>query len=151
MTKEELQKELIERIKRCDELMQDYPEGTDERTYGEGRKSGLKTALQFVEHLEEEKMTKEDQIAELAGQLGCGDIPGDYDPSKLVDNIAEQVINFGYRKADEVRKETAREILQDISKVIKFESSLDDKNKAFNLCLEVVKDVISEYGVEVEE
>lgn len=55
MTKEELQKELIERIKRCDEVMKDYPEGTDERTYGEGRKSGLKTALQFVEHLEEEK------------------------------------------------------------------------------------------------
>ena len=40
-------------------------------------------------------MTKEDYIAELAGGLDCAGIPGDYDPSVLVDNIAEQVINAG--------------------------------------------------------
>lgn len=54
--------------------------------------------------------SKEKKIAELAGQLDCGDIPGDYDKCKLVDSIAEQVINLGYRKADDMRKETAREI-----------------------------------------
>lgn len=55
--------------------------------------------------------SKEKKIAELAGQLDCGDIPGDYDKCKLVDSIAEQVINLGYRKADEVRKETVREVI----------------------------------------
>ena len=54
-------------------------------------------------------MTKEEQISDLAGQLDCGDIPGDYDKCKLVDSIAEQVINLGYRKANKVRKDTSRE------------------------------------------
>lgn len=55
MTKKELQSELIRRIKNCDEVMNDYDECTDERTYGEGRKSGLKLALQLIEHLDEGK------------------------------------------------------------------------------------------------
>lgn len=55
MTKKELQAELISWIKRCDEVMNDYDECTDEWTYGEGRKSGLKLALQLVEHLDEGK------------------------------------------------------------------------------------------------
>lgn len=55
MTKKELQAELIRRIKNCDEVMNDYDECTDEQTYGEGRKSGLKLALQLIEHLDEGK------------------------------------------------------------------------------------------------
>lgn len=86
-------------------------------------------------------MTKEDQIAELAGQLGCGDIPGDYDPGKLVDNIAEQVINFGYRKADEVRKETAREILNYLVKSTVIRTAPDTIKMFFK----------DNYGVEVED
>lgn len=55
MTKKELQAELISWIKYCDKVMNDYDECSDERTYGEGRKSGLKLALQLVEHLDEDK------------------------------------------------------------------------------------------------
>ena len=53
MTKAELKAELIARLKRCDEVLTDYEEGTDEHTYGEGRRSGLILALQYVEHLDE--------------------------------------------------------------------------------------------------
>ena len=66
-----------------------------------------------------------------------------------VNGIGKAIYECGYRKAEEVRKETAREILDKILKVIEFEASLDDKNATFNLCSEVVKDVIGEYGVDV--
>lgn len=96
-------------------------------------------------------MTKEDQIAELAGQLGCGDIPGDYDPSKLVDNIAEQVINFGYRKADEVRKETVREILNYLHDLGGC-GAKDDFIKGWDAAIDgAYKDISCKYGVEVED
>lgn len=90
-----------------------------------------------------EQMKKEDQIAELAGQLECGDIPGNYNSGNLVDNIAEQVINAGYRKAGEIRKETAREILE------RFQYDYAKMNDQYGLGL--VKDIAAEYGVEVEE
>ena len=83
-------------------------------------------------------MTKEDYIAELAGGLDCAGIPGDYDPSVLVDNIAEQVINAGYRKAEDVRRETIRELCKWLS----FWLEWDEEG--------VVRAIAERYGVEVE-
>lgn len=86
-------------------------------------------------------MMKEEQIEEIAKWLD--ELWVNYESTPR--EVAESIINAGYRKADEVRKETAREILDKILKVIEFEASLDDKNVTFNLCLEIVKDVIYEY------
>ena len=55
MTKKEVQEELIRWLKSCDEVQGRYTEDCDEWIFGEGRKSGLKLALQLVEHLEEGK------------------------------------------------------------------------------------------------
>ena len=54
MTKAELKAELIARLNWCEVIMQNCEECTDERIYGEGRKSGLKLALQLLEHLRED-------------------------------------------------------------------------------------------------
>lgn len=56
------------------------------------------------------------------------------------DNIAETLYNAGYRKADEVRKETAAEIIKWI-KGIKHIGSLRSE----------LDMIASEYGVEVKE
>lgn len=68
MTKKELQVELIGRTKRCDEVLQEcyekvlsdkYDEVSDDFlkgcSYIEGRKNGLKLALELLEHLDEGK------------------------------------------------------------------------------------------------
>lgn len=99
-------------------------------------------------------MTKEEQIEEIAKDIAgieqqedltLGEVYG----IEATFELAEILCDAGYRKAEEIRKETAREILDKILKVIEFEASLDDKNATFNLCSEVVKDVIGEYGVDV--
>nr|DAH53940.1 MAG TPA: hypothetical protein [Caudoviricetes sp.] len=97
-------------------------------------------------------MTKEDYIAELAGGLDCAGIPGDYDPSVLVDNIAEQVINAGYRKAEDVRRETLKEVLQELYSMIEYEKmGLDDEFLyGLNLAEDQIFILCEKYGVEVE-
>ena len=97
-------------------------------------------------------MTKEDYIAELAGGLDCAGIPGDYDPSVLVDNIAEQVINAGYRKAEDVRRETLKEVLQELYSMIEYEKmGLDDDFLyGLNLAEDQIFILCEKYGVEVE-
>ena len=55
MTKKEIQAELIQRIKHCDKILFDSNESSYEQTFAEGRYSGLKLALQLVEHLDEGK------------------------------------------------------------------------------------------------
>lgn len=97
-------------------------------------------------------MTKEDYIAELAGGLDCAGIPGDYDPSVLVDNIAEQVINAGYRKAEDVRRETLKEVLQELYSMIEYEKmGLDDEFLyGLNLAEDQIFILCEKYGIEVE-
>lgn len=90
-------------------------------------------------------MTKEEQIEEMSILIFHEKLL-----YRSFDENAENLINAGYRKADEMRKETAREILDEILRVLEFEAFLDSKNATFNLCLEVVKDVIYEY-FEVKE
>lgn len=97
-------------------------------------------------------MTKEDYIAELAGGLDCAGIPGDYDPSVLVDNIAEQVINAGYRKAKDIRRETLKEVLQELYSMIEYEKmGLDDEFLyGLNLAEDQIFILCEKYGIEVE-
>ena len=63
---------------------------------------------------------------------------------------ATALYNSGYRKADEVRKEMAKEILQKIiekdHKILAWEYGV-----GYMDCMQNIKSVISEYGVEVEE
>lgn len=79
------------------------------------------------------------------------------------EDIAEALDNAGYRKADEVRKETAKEIftniIENIDSAQRGLQSDDDKewyrNKLYykGLCWarRIVIDIMKEFGVEVEE
>ena len=55
MTKKELQAELIRQLKSCDEWQKQNSDVDNAWTFIEGRKSGLKHALQLVERLEDGK------------------------------------------------------------------------------------------------
>lgn len=60
---------------------------------------------------------------------------------QLEQAIAEKLTSDGYRKADEVRKETAKEILKEFWKIQWGQSELD------NVCIRLAE----KYGVEVDE
>ena len=69
-------------------------------------------------------------------QKGSGDTNTEFYKDKL---FAEELINAGYRKADEVKKETIREILY----------AVDDE--ARGTTSEVTRVLRRRYGVEVDE
>lgn len=71
----------------------------------------------------------------------------------VMTEIATELYNAGYRKADEVRKETVKEILQIIEMRAK-NICFDTNEEQFAVCHTVaeIKQAISDkYGVEVEE
>lgn len=102
-------------------------------------------------------MTKQEQIEEM-GQIICGHCENGI---CLIDKTscfglceelkAEELYNAGYRKADEVRNETAKEILkilydQGIDKNIIECCSIYDINGIL-----IAKEICEKYGVKVEE
>lgn len=58
-----------------------------------------------------------------------------------VETIAKALYDAGYRRVDDVRKETAKEILQEWA----------DDNSSMGLDNTFVKNIAKKYGVEVEE
>lgn len=75
----------------------------------------------------------------------------------LNDFIAESIINAGYRKADKVREETAKEVLEKIEEKIccftiirKSEEYDDGYGQALADVSGRIQQVKKEYGVEVE-
>lgn len=81
-------------------------------------------------------MTKEEQIREIIIEIHPCYIYQD-DPSPR--EIAKQIYESGYRKADEVRKETAQEICRWLRSWLKW----DEEG--------VVMEIAEKYGVEAEE
>lgn len=85
-------------------------------------------------------MTKQEQIKEMVGVMAASNNPFVDVPIEIMPQVAEAIYNAGYRKSEEVRKETAKEILK-LIKGIKHIGSLRSE-----------LDMIAiEYGVEVEE
>ena len=110
-------------------------------------------------------MTKEEQIEEMTSicyvsichQIGGGDFVQAGDRRTAGEICAEELYKSGYRKADEVRKETAREILNLVYQRVKdisgkSEYLLDDEriyeDSSF---VNVLNNIGRKYGVEVEE
>lgn len=98
-------------------------------------------------------MTKEEQIEEIAKWLD--ELWVNYESTPR--EVAESIINAGYRKADEVRKETAREILNLVYQRVKdisgkSEYLLDDESiYEDSSFVNVLNNIGRKCGVEVEE
>ena len=80
------------------------------------------------------------------------------------DDIAEGIYNAGYRKAEEARKETAKEIFQKVVNICRKEEDFQDGTVntqleplyfgIMNCCAFIrgeVKELAEQYGVEMEE
>ena len=110
-------------------------------------------------------MTKQEQIEEIKQVLiktckRCRTFEEDYMQSKY----AEALYNAGYRKVDDVRKETAKEIFQKVVNICIKEEDFQDGTVntqleplyfgIMNGCAFIrneVKELAKQYGVEVEE
>ena len=110
-------------------------------------------------------MDKEKEIEEMADVLWghCGNLINEYceGESHCANCIAKKLTEAGYRKAEEVRKETAREFKQTMKDIFRF--VLRNKGNTsipyFNaeelvfakFDKEVDREFLQEYGVEVDE
>lgn len=103
-------------------------------------------------------MTKEDQIEKMAQEIlhagvaldGVDFVHGLFDEDDHFRRLARKLYTAGYRKADEVRKETAREIL------VKLKTFTRDWIHSYQKGAIVLREaeidqLAAEYGVEVEE
>lgn len=65
---------------------------------------------------------------------------------------SELFYNAGYRKADDVRKETAKEVLNDLyyNLQVSVQEKISKSNDYYNI-LGWIEEIAKEYGVEVEE
>ena len=72
-----------------------------------------------------------------------------FDDCGICSAMARDIIDAGYRKADEVRKETAKEIIADINKSHTFVNGKEVKGliSMDNLCTAIAR----KYGVEVDK
>ena len=105
-------------------------------------------------------MNKQEQIEEMAKIVD--EMYNVY--TTTADDIAEGLYNAGYRKAEEARKETAKEIFQKVVNICRKEEDFQDGTVntqleplyfgIMNGCAFIrgeVKKLAEQYGVEVEE
>ena len=86
-------------------------------------------------------MDKKKEKEELATII-CGEKHGTID-FICVPNAVDNILNAGYRKADEVRKETAKEILDEVWALV-------NRKDTINLSTRI-KEIAERNGVEVDE
>lgn len=96
-------------------------------------------------------MNKEKEIEEMAEFIGetlSVRHEGDRFPLTVLtrDFLARRIIKAGYRKADEVRKEMAKEILQDL-----YDEASKYCDDTMGLNTYEIKQLAKKYGVEVDE
>lgn len=109
-------------------------------------------------------MTKQEHIEEMVSILAASNNPFVDVPIEIMPKVAEALYNADYRKAGEVRKETAKEILQRVIKICKNEEDFQNGSTNTQLmplyfgiangCAYVrgeVKELAKQYGVEVKE
>ncbi len=103
-------------------------------------------------------MTKEEQIEEMTSicyvsichQIGGGDFVQAGDRRAAGEICAEELHESGYRKADEVRKETAQEIFDRLQ--LEKTVFVDDYgNKTFAVLTKEIEEIAVYYGVGVED
>lgn len=109
-------------------------------------------------------MTEQEQIKEMAKiaeielmiHFGDGDIVDPEDRPIQAESIAEAFYKAGYRKAEEVRKETARECLKILHNIGGCDAT-EEWSKGFDTAIdEAYKEIADKYGVtafeeEIEE
>ena len=64
-------------------------------------------------------MTKQEQIEEMINTLAASNNPFVDVPVDIMPQVAKALYNAGYRKAEEVRKETAKEIFTEERNLVK--------------------------------
>lgn len=114
-------------------------------------------------------MTKQEQIEEMKTLLletyvEWLDKPATDKKPNLYDMEANKLYNAGYRKAEEIRKETAKEIFQKVVNICRKEEDFQDDTVntqleplyfgIMNCCAFIrneVKELAEQYSVEVEE
>lgn len=90
-------------------------------------------------------MTKKEQIEEMVSIMAASNNPFVDVPIEIMPKAAEALYNADYRKAGQVRKETAQEILQYIGNLC------DDCDERFKLKdYQWHKNLCKKYGVEKE-
>ena len=100
-------------------------------------------------------MTKEQQIEEMAREIqkagvaldGTDFAYGLVDRDDHFHRLAKKLVDTGYRKEDEVRKETAREIFAKIFSIAREQGNAGHIVNWVAICAQVAKD----YGVEVDD
>lgn len=115
-------------------------------------------------------MTKQEQIEEMTKLINSKEIYPCEDDVHCENcfcshkDTAEKLYNAGYRKAEEVRKETAKEIFQKVVNICRKEEDFQDGTVntqleplyfgIMNGCAFIrgeVKELAKQYGVEIEE
>lgn len=79
--------------------------------------------------------------------IGVDDLTKQFD----YDTVAKYLYDAGYRKADDVKRETAKEILSDIYFNLKISAKEEPKSNDYYNVLGWIEEIAKEYGVEVEE
>ena len=100
-------------------------------------------------------MTEQEQIKEMAKiaeielmiHFGDGDIVDPEDRPIQAESIAEAFYKAGYRKAEEVRKETARECLKILHNIGGCDATEDYSRGWDNAINEAYKEIADKYGV----
>lgn len=100
-------------------------------------------------------MTEQEQIQEMAKiaeielmiHFGDGDIVDPEDRPIQAESIAEAFYKAGYRKAEEVRKETARECLKILHNIGGCDATDDYSRGWDNAINEAYKEISDKYGV----
>ena len=92
-------------------------------------------------------MTKQEQIEEMISAMAASNNPFVDVPIEIMPKVAKALYNADYRKADEVRKETAKEILTTLNKAIFWGQQYDDE---CTFGRDVWNGLLEEYGVKVK-
>lgn len=105
-------------------------------------------------------MTREEQIEEMAEEIfkagialeGTDFAYGLFDDDDHFHRLAKVLFSAGYRKAEDVRRETLKEVLQELYSMIEYEKmGLDDEFLyGLNLAEDQIFILCEKYGVEVE-
>ena len=103
-------------------------------------------------------MTKQEQIEEISKTAcvacaphNCCPLPANFRPCEAALEYAKAVYDAGYRKVDDVRKETAREILDML-----YDMGIDKETleccRIFDVNgVSLTKQICEKYGVEIEK
>lgn len=95
-------------------------------------------------------MTKQEQIEEMVGVMAASNNPFVDVPIEIMPQVAKALYNAGYRKSEEVRKETAKDIYEKAEFVVNATSYLIGDKKYLHL--DALKEIVNIIcGEEVKE